>query len=687
MAMTVTSEGGPDWSERGWNEQLGLAISDDLPDLPGKPPEGTDRELLASLNRIYEYEVQVRKPREANWARAWDRFYNRWDFSRKKPWQSKRGLPVITQLALKFAWEMIKPLEMAGGDWFEVSTRYEPYRSVLQVPKILLRKYLSLDGNYDESEFMTAYYDSIVGACLSDMLHMMVMPENEGMADWQPEAEPFSEESMAEEEPGLDDLELPDISLSGPASPEDGLPTIEEMTREFRLRYEPINPRNVLLDTTTRGQCRYKMYVQPLTTWQFLEMAEKFGWENAEEIVAAASQSDSGNKTDTMGAKSREKAEGGSQTKYDYINMVHFMGSLMDEKGRHLFKDQYCSFVGEHICQKPVDLGLWHGQIPIISAPMIRVPWSTYHMSMVQLNLDPQEARVEMLNGLLDYLHQIINPVTEIDHDLLDPSYGVAQIRAGLAPGQVVHARKGGRPNAPVVARSQTPDLGSGTWQGLGWFKQEWSEGSGLSDTGAMPRSRNRISAQEFKERQIASGGVFQQISRTLERRFLVPMLRQSYLTILQKCPQEVWDSAVDEALEIMGATQDSEDPSKAENSREAQYLRSLKGMKPKMRYKKMGGPFRFEVKVYSAIESRRELVEQVSAINEMAAANPAFAQRIRWHKTAEMGMIGLQADPAEMLWPDTGATQEQPMVGKMGENIAGAPPMTPPRAPGQENL
>lgn len=691
MELGITDSGNPNWNDSGWDEQLGSALGGELPPLDGS--ETDDRNVSKALQNIYEYELYTRRPRERTWARSWDRFYNRWDFTRKRDWQSKRGLPVITMLALKIGWELTKSLELAGDNWFEVTTKFEPYRAALEVPKILVQKYLKLGGQYEECEFLTSFYDAVVGACISDMMHMLVMPENEGIADWTPGENPFddAEEEEPEEGSSLDDFDLPSLGVDGPNQENEGLPTIEEMSRKFRIRYEPINPRLVLMDTTSRGGAsRYKMYVQRVTPWQFREMGEKFGWDNIEEVIETATNSDSDHKSDINNSNSREKGEASVYDKYNCLTIVHFMGTLMDENGELLFKNKYCSFVNDKICQPPVDLGLWHGRLPIVSAPMIRVPWSNYHMSLVNLNLDPQEARVELLNALLDYLHQAINPVTEIDHDLIHPSYGSNHVMKGIAPGQVIHAAKMGRPN-PVIARAQVPDLGGGVWQGMSFFKQEWSEGSGLADTGAMPRTRNRISASEFKERQSAASGIFQQMARNIEREFLEPTLQQSFLLALQKVPQEVWDAAVEEAIERTTGVAEEADggaDTPAEESKDVAILKSLLGMDAKTRYKKMAVVYRFETKIYSGMETRRENLEKVSIISEMASKNPAMSGRLRWQKLAEMGILALEEDPNAFLWPDRGDTQERPFAGQPPDGgLSGQASGVPPRPPGQENV
>lgn len=223
-----------------------------------------------------------------------------------------------------------------------------------------------------------------------------------------------------------------------------------------------------------------------------------------------------------------------------------------------------------------------------------------------------------------------------------------------------------------------------GVWQGLGWMKQEAAESTGMADTGAMPRTRNRISAQEFQERNAAASGLWQQIAYILEKTFIEPILEQAYFVGLQCCTQKQWEMFVQMEIDKVAQTHQDGTPNPL-----VQKLEAMKKWTAKQRWNKMAPVPNFKVKVYSAMESKRELIEKVSSITEMGERVPQFAQRVRWHKVAEMGMMGLEEDPDTMLWPDKGATAEQPMLGtESGEGgIAGAPPATVAPPPGQESF
>jgi len=656
--------GGPDW---------GLVLGgQDGVDVVG----GGD--ILESLRRVFRHEYEVRRPHQVLWDRAWERFNNRWDFYRKREWQSKRGLPTFTVLALKYAWEMTKALELAGKNWFEVTTPLHPWRDLVDIPRDFVMEYLRPAGDDDGSDFFTVYYDAMVGMAISEMSHVLVVAENEGVVDYSPdESDIFGDLG----ESGVGDAVVPSFGM-GESSQETGPPPVVVAQDKFRLRFEALNPRKVLVDTTSGRGDQYKVWYQEMTPWQFRRVASEFGWENVEEVIRAqraGSGAEGSGSHEIRNRDARERGEASSPKPVDTIEIRHFFGTLFDERGEALFENKYCAWSGDFLLTpEPRDNPYWHGKIPIVSAGMIRVPWSNYHRSLLTLNLDSQEARTELLNLLLDYLVQVINPPTEVDWDQI-ASQKTGQFKSGIYPGMVIHTNKGPK-NFPAVSRAATPDIPSGVWQGLGFFKTEFSEGAALADTGAMPRTRNRISAKEFTERRVASSGLWQQIMRNIERNLITPVLHQAYLLLLQKCPRDLWENFIDEkiASKLEGWV-GQEEPDVVKK------LRVMRNWGARERYEKLSAVFRFKVKVYSARESRRENLENISMITDMAQQIPGFAQRVKWHQVAKTAMISLEEDPDQFLWPDAGPTADRPMElpgGAAGDGGIGEPGVVSPVAP-----
>ena len=79
----------------------------------------------------------------------------------------------------------------------------------------------------------------------------------------------------------------------------------------------------------------------------------------------------------------------------------------------------------------------------------------------------------------------------------------------------------------------------------------------------------------------------------------------------------------------------------------------------PRERFVKLGSQFRFRVKIFTALESRREDIERYAQLTQMAEATPMLAARIKWHNVGEKIVRALDMDPEQVLWPNAGATAE----------------------------
>lgn len=682
-------------------------MGNSVPDTPyGFDREGepiTQDQMVTALDSLFEYEKQVRSLHQADWDRSWDRFHNWWNFSGKADWQSKRGIPVYSTLALKFAWEMIKPIALAGGKWFEATTPYDPYRQFVDVMRDFVWDRLNTNGANPENDFMTILHDSMLYAALCGNCYVLCLPGDADRIDYGALVgkDPFAEDEEDDtslEALGLEDLpsltgesDLPPLGGGLPA--DDDILTLDELD-EFQIRWECINPRCVFNDTGHPGKPTYRMWFDELTPWEFRDMGEKFGWINIDEVIQGASESGGqGPRGSDGNRQAKEAKETSTPRKHRTIKLCHFIGTLPDpETGEAMFRDQYCAWANGFLVSPPDSLGLWHKKIPIVHGFMVRVPGSNYHKSLLVDSLDSQEGRVELLNLLIDYLMQVINPPTEVDYDQLHPSFGAAQLKGGVFPGKVFHLNKMGRSYA-AVNRTAFPDIPAGVWQGLSFYKTEFSEGAALAETGAMPRTRNRISKTEFQERQAASGGIWQKIFSDVERFLIASLLHQSYLLYLQGTPQRIWSAWWNDRADRIdppGQEQpvEGQPPSTQvapEDKAFAAKLRMVATWDPKMRWKKFAGAFRFQTDIYTASASRADKFEKIQVMNQMSAENPYFASRVRQHKLAEQVVLALEENPEEMLWPDKGKTAEQPMnpqQGMAGVDVGNPPPVTPTSVP-----
>jgi hypothetical protein len=728
--------------------------------------KASDLRIIDAARRTYQHEHDARLPHEVIWDRCWKRINNRYDWRRSAHWQSKKNLPAVLITHLRTVWERTKSLEQAGDKWLECETDEPDWQPLLDVPRDLVLSVMRSSGSDPHNNLLNVFYDAASYGSITGQIYIRVVAEEDGYIDMTPEQAEGSDENDYQAAGGDDPFSglgetLPNFGFgSGNTGANSGGYTLDENSdtppqlpgqKGFRIQYHALNSRHVLKDTAGRRTPRYIMHQQTMTKGEYRSEATARGWLHTEDVIRCGyseGSSDSASAVQGIRAMAALEKDLARDPKYrDTVELLHYYGSLYDELGFEIVsKSYFCIANRRFLVCSPSALPYWHGQIPIVIGGEIMLPGAPYAKSLLEVNLDAQESRVETLNMLFDYLNQAINPPTEVDEDQLEGHPG--QLNSGLYPGKVLKVRKTGN-MGPAVARSGIPDMSSGVIQVIGLMKPELAEFTGMSDTPAQPRSRNRISASEFKERAAASGGIIEQIAKNTERCILEPLAWQSYLLALQKIPQGEWEAFIDRKISaqknltrtlppgagspVPGGTQPAipdpnsgggeqrpaqppntgqqpsprgklptgpgsvspmpgqQNPSTEQPSPDAppyedmDFVAKLTDMRtwgPRQRFVELGAVFRFRVKIFTALESRREKLEQLSQLIQGAEAMPALASRIKWHVVAEEYVRALELDPEKFLWPNAGSTMDQQVAADQKSLAARPVSLTPPSAP-----
>lgn len=716
------------------DEEFGL-LPNDPPILSGGTFDDPDDEMIIKAAiETYQHEYEIRKPHEVLWDRVWRRVQNRYDFTRKSRWQSQKSLPAIAILAFKLAWELTKAVELAGDKFFEVESAEPDWQPLLDVPRDLVIEFMQSTGSDPENNFLNVLYQAIFFGIITGQVYIRVVAEDDGhidMTEEQREASPLNISQAADFFSSLPNFGFGAIGGDMDKQPE--VPALPDK-EGFRIRFDAMNPRFMFKDTASRRRPRYLIHMQTMTRGEYREEADARGWRFTEEVCRSQMGTGSNTMYSEKNKDTIEKDLAKDPKRLDTTYLMHYYGNLYDGLGNQLIKDSYFIMVNnKYVVWGPEPFPYWHRQIPITAGSTLKLPGVPYSKSILELNVEGQEASVEIMNMLFDYLNQAINPPTEVDVDQLN-AVRPHQLNTGIFPGKILEVQKGNNPG-PAVARSGMPDVSSGVWQGLGFLKQALTEFTGMADTGAMPRTRNRISAKEFTERSAASNGINQSVCKNLERDVLEPVLWQAYLVGLQKWPQKMWEEFIDRKRAALknrtrtippGAAPPNPNPEMlaAPNAKPTQPPQVVAGNRPashppqpqaqvpqveqpggppapesenpaldnkyaemrgwsaQERFVKMGSMFKFRVKIYSALESRREKLEQLAQLTQMAEATPAFASRVKWHEVAEETVRALELDPERFLWPNSGSTADAMAPASKDATAFRPPSLIPPMAP-----
>ena len=723
---------------------IGGRLDGGLPDDPPISPGGTsgipatEEDLIKNIILTYNHEYEIRKPHEVQWDRCWKRVQNRYDASRKARWQSQKNFPAVLITFLKMVWEQTKPMEMAGEKWFECETDEPDWQPLLDIPRDLVLEFMNGSGSDPDNNFLSVFYTASCWAHITGQMDIRVVAEEDGFIDTS-DSEDSASMAQVQGEMGLISS-IPSMGFGSPGGtggteldPGSGVPPQLPSSKGWRLQYEALNPRFVFKDTASRRSVRYVIQTQTMTRGEFREEAAARGWAHIEEICAE--NTGTGNKSmyAERNKSQLEKDLARDPKRLDQVFLMHYYGMVYGPTGEKLLDEpSYLVIANDrYITCKPQPLSAyWHGRIPIAMGGILKLPGNPYYKSLLEVNLDPQELRVELTNMLVDYLNQTINPPTEVDVDQLN-NVKPHQLASGIFPGMLLEVQKSNNPG-PAVSRSALPDMPSGVWQGLGLINQSIIDFTGMADSPNMPRTRTRMSNQEIRERQAASGGTNQQIAKNIEREVLEPLVYQSYLLGLQKYPQDLWKAFILRKISGLknrtrsippgaggtppppipvppptagkqpqrntapppGGAQSpaappaapGQAPPESEDPDLEAKLQEMLNYTPRERFVKLGSQFRFRVKIFTALESRREDIERYAQLTQMAEATPMMAARIKWHAIAEYIARALEMDPEKILWPNAGQTAEamqqpsqQMMANRPVQLAAPTPPSMPP--------
>lgn len=672
------------------NNAVQKEVSQNDPAMKRGPGDLDPDRLIDVFKQTYDYEFSRRKSHEADWDRAWERMNNRWNFQNKRPWQSQRGMPAVTILALRLGWEITKQLETTSGKWFEFETTNPSWQPLVQIPTNLVR-WIMKSSDQPENNFFLNFYDMIVSGLLCENAVALVLPEEDGYANVLPDMEdvfgtgetktPFTGESPTAGQDG-GGFRLPDIGFGKPGA---GIPKEEEPTlpgtTPFRVRQEAINPRYLLKDSAGRRILRYVMWSQDMTAGEFRSEGEKRKWLNIEEVIKDAVSSEVQQNQQNLKSKELRDKQLTQEKKLDTITLKHYWGAMYDPTtGERLLENHYYIMANDkYEVIRPIKNPFWHGQCPLITCGILRFPFSVYNKSFIGLGLDAQESRVEIMNLMLDFLKQAIVPPYEIDLDQFASTRG-NQLANGISPGMSLYLEKGGKTN-PAVGRSQVPDAPASIMTAVGFLEQKYQEFTGAGETGAMPRTRNRITAAEAKERMGASAGMMEQAYKNIEHSLLEPILYQTFLVTLQKIPQRMWKSFIQEQIDTIKGVTTEGTGQEAQQTGLVAKLTAMQSWSARDRFVNLGAAFRPSVTVFSAQFSKRENLEKLDMMAGMAQKVPQLGPRLRWARIGEDIVRNLDMDPARVLWPDTGETAEQP-----SPMLAAPPDQMPPPVEGNPN-
>lgn len=458
-----------------------VVLVDSLPKLS----DGEIVQILETYRTEAEYaRMSGPNSRDMTWLQNLDLYWNRFDFSKKAPWQAKEVMPELPQYVDRFAAAMRTALTSAPH-FFAVSVNNDEERDLGDV----IRKFIEVQ----------------LRRC--------------GVS---PSGHPVAFESVFEE-----------IMKLGCLMMSSTLVTVKDSGYGSYTCIEPIDPYNIWLDPTGRGLYRIRRI--EVDMHELMGMADKLdsygrAIYNREAIAMCQAASIS----ELMRAEREKRTGTGQWLASNRIPVVlhEYRCTLIDSVGNVRGENVLCVVANNtFLIRGPEKNPFWHEKDWVITAPIITVPMSPYGRSYVENFASIAKTFNELTNLLLDGVFtSAMKAFVAVPGLLEDPS----QLDEGVHPNVVFRAMEGAVPTDVLKEFSlgQLPADAITIWQSL---KKEMQEGAAFNEIAlGQLAPKGRTSATEVGTAEQNSNSFLRSIASNIETLFLEPLLDIVWKTGIQ---------------------------------------------------------------------------------------------------------------------------------------------------------
>ena len=446
-----------------------------------------DTQELVTLLQTYRSEAETARKtgwgeRDEIWESNLDLYFNRFDFSRKKEWQSKQPMPEGSLYIDRWAAALRSAL-IVPGVWYSVET---------PIPELepAFRKFL---GYWLERCGTTPTgYPTSFDRVFEDQAKLAAMMAASAAVTWEPG------------KPG-------------------------SIGQRDRVRVDTVDPREILLDPTYRGLYRVRRMEKDY--YQLLADARgnsDYNMDEIERLGAARSQEEETDREALVGHSTRV-----SSTRKP-ITLDEYLCVILDDEGRAVYGGtrQLCIVANSnYLIYGPTPSPYLHGYDWVVFSSAISVPLSVYGKTYVETWGDIARTFVKMTNLIIDAgMMASMNAFALVADALANPE----DAKSGVFPNKTFILSPGTNPEQFIkeIKLGNLPTTAFNVWTAL---KQEMREGAATNDLDlgqAVPKGD--ITATEINAVQAGGTALIQSIAASLETGCVDPILNLVFQTGLQ---------------------------------------------------------------------------------------------------------------------------------------------------------
>lgn len=468
-------------------------LPEHVPDAPAIEPVLKNPPTEDIIKILESYRVEAEQARDGGpnartdvWKSNWDRYWGRYDFSKKASWQSQHVLPEVPQYVDRWAAAMREALD-AGGDWFTAED----------------------EGGTGISEPLIPHINRVMKVLL-------------GRCSRTPDGHYASFSSLFEEQMKLGAIMACCASVTWQMDSGGGW-----------VRVASVDPREVWFDPKGRGLYRRRHY--EIDKHELVAMASRLD-EFGLPIYDLEQINQLGAEVDEKTGQNREVSTGtgqGTDQGRTPIQIDEWRATILNPTTGEVWADRALLVTAnsKFLIRGPEINPYWHNQDWVVFTPMVSVPMSIYGRTYMEEWVGTDDAFMEMTNLLLDATQMSAMKAFVAQSDMLqDPS----QLAEGISPNKLFLLAEG----MPVADFLKEIDLGELPPEAISaWtmLKEELREGAKLSEIalGQMP-NKTHIAAEGIQQSAQAGSAMIRSMAKTIEQRFLEPLLTLVWQTALQ---------------------------------------------------------------------------------------------------------------------------------------------------------
>lgn len=390
-----------------------------------------------------------------------------------------------------------------------------------------------------------------------------------------------------------------------------------EEGRVWRLCVELVRPEDYYPDPTGRGL--YEIEKTRLDLHEVIERSEgdypEFDPE-AVRLLAEEATHFSDGETEAHLERETDQPTAQPPSFRKEVEVLTYFGTILDSDGSVAVRTEEdgtqtplrnvrCSVANrKYLIRRPEPNPYWHQESGFVAAPLLRVPFSTFHKALfdhaVRLNI----AQNELFNLMLDGGIGSVWGVRQIKLGALE---NPEDFDDGIPQGAVLKVKDEFPDGQPAMQQLATGVVPPDAIQMYQLLDREFASATMLSDTAKGMTPRKDVSATAVASADQATSLFFDSIIAAIERNIIEKILRLAWLTMLQNCDD--WNE--EDVVGCIG-------PDAAQ---------MLQQMSPAKRYATYAQGARFKVHGVSTMVARTREFQKIMSFVAAIAQNPILMQ------------------------------------------------------------